>query len=77
LSVRSPNYTIEAASTVHSPNYQEVAPMKAVQYERFITPKVDEVLPLAMAAEAHRRLEHRSVRGVIVLDPTVGSEGNA
>ena len=51
--------------------------MKAVQYERFITPKADEVRPLAMAAEAHRRLEDRSVRGVIVLDPTVWSEGNA
>jgi NADPH:quinone reductase-like Zn-dependent oxidoreductase len=50
--------------------------MKAVQYDRFIT-KVDEVLPLAMAADAHRRLEDRSVRGVIVLDPTVWSEGNA
>jgi NADPH:quinone reductase len=42
----------------------------------FITPKVDAVLPLALADEAHRRLEDRSVRGVIVLDPTVGSEGN-
>jgi hypothetical protein len=28
------------------------------------------VLPLGLAAEAHRRLEDRSVRGVIVLDPT-------
>jgi NADPH2:quinone reductase len=35
-----------------------------------ITSKVDEVLPLALAAEAHRRLEDRTVRGVIVLDPT-------
>jgi NADPH:quinone reductase len=35
-----------------------------------ITPKVDEVLPLALAAKAHRRLEDRSVRGVIVLDPS-------
>ncbi|WP_332107599.1 zinc-binding dehydrogenase [Mycobacterium stomatepiae] len=31
---------------------------------------VDEVLPLSQAAEAHRRLERRQVRGVIVLDPT-------
>jgi NADPH:quinone reductase-like Zn-dependent oxidoreductase len=31
---------------------------------------VDEVLPLSQAAEAHRRLESREVRGVIVLDPT-------
>lgn len=38
--------------------------------EGFITPKVDAVLPLGLAAEAHRRLEDRSVRGVIVLDPT-------
>ena len=37
----------------------------------YITPKVDSVLPLAMAAEAHRRLEDRDVRGVIVLDPTL------
>jgi NADPH2:quinone reductase len=37
----------------------------------FISPKVDEVLPLALAGDAHRRLENRSVRGVIVLDPTV------
>ena len=51
--------------------------MKAVQYDRFITPKVDEVLPLAMAAEAHRRLEDRPVRGVIVLDPTLGPEVDA
>ena len=42
--------------------------------EGFITPKVDVVLPLSLAAEAHRRLEDRSVRGVIVLDPTVGEE---
>jgi NADPH:quinone reductase len=35
-----------------------------------ITPSVDEVLPLSQAAEAHRRLERREVRGVIVLDPT-------
>lgn len=34
-----------------------------------ITPQVDEVLPLTQAAEAHRRLETRAVRGVIVLDP--------
>ena len=31
---------------------------------------VDQVLPLSNAAEAHRRLESREVRGVIVLDPT-------
>ena len=43
----------------------------------FITPKVEAVLPLAFAAEAHRRLENRTVRGVIVLDPTVESEVNA
>jgi NADPH:quinone reductase len=35
-----------------------------------ITSRVDEVLPLSHAAEAHRRLESREVRGVIVLDPT-------
>jgi len=35
-----------------------------------ITSSVDEVLPLSQAAEAHRRLESREVRGVIVLDPT-------
>jgi NADPH:quinone reductase len=35
-----------------------------------ITPAVDEVLPLSQTAEAHRRLESREVRGVIVLDPT-------
>ena len=35
-----------------------------------ITPSVDEVLPLSQAAQAHRRLESREVRGVIVLDPT-------
>lgn len=35
-----------------------------------ITSQVDEVLPLSHAAEAHRRLESREVRGVIVLDPT-------
>jgi NADPH2:quinone reductase len=34
-----------------------------------ITAAVDAVLPLASAAEAHRRLERREVRGVIVLDP--------
>jgi NADPH2:quinone reductase len=34
-----------------------------------ITPQVDEVLPLSLAAEAHRRLESRAVRGVTVLDP--------
>jgi NADPH2:quinone reductase len=38
-----------------------------------ITPTVDEVLPLNQAAEAHRRLESRDVRGVIVLDPTIES----
>ncbi|WAJ45709.1 zinc-binding dehydrogenase [Mycobacterium sp. Aquia_216] len=38
-----------------------------------ITPAVDEVLPLNQAAEAHRRLESREVRGVIVLDPTIES----
>jgi NADPH:quinone reductase len=43
----------------------------------FITPKVDSVLPLALAAEAHRRLEDRVVRGVIVLDPTIESEVDA
>ena len=37
----------------------------------FVTPKVDAVLPLALAAQAHRRLEERAVRGVIVLDPKV------
>jgi NADPH:quinone reductase len=35
-----------------------------------LTPAVDQVLPLSQAAEAHRRLESREVRGVIVLDPT-------
>ena len=34
-----------------------------------ITPQVDEVLPLSQAADAHRRLESRAVRGVIVLNP--------
>jgi NADPH:quinone reductase len=34
-----------------------------------IMSRVDEVLPLSLAAEAHRRLESREVRGVIVLDP--------
>ena len=38
-----------------------------------ITPSVDEVLPLSQAAAAHRRLESREVRGIIVLDPTSGS----
>jgi NADPH:quinone reductase len=38
-----------------------------------ITSQVDEVLPLRRAAEAHRRLESREVRGVIVLDPTIES----
>ena len=38
-----------------------------------ITSRVDEVLPLSQAAEAHRRLESRTVRGVIVLDPTIES----
>jgi NADPH2:quinone reductase len=38
-----------------------------------ITSHVDEVLPLSQAAEAHRRLECREVRGVIVLDPTIES----
>jgi NADPH2:quinone reductase len=38
-----------------------------------ITSQVDEVLPLNQAAEAHRRLEAREVRGVIVLDPTIES----
>src|ERR1700754_1614441 len=33
-----------------------------------ITPQVDEILPLSQAAEAHRRLERREVRGVVVLD---------
>jgi NADPH2:quinone reductase len=36
-----------------------------------IASRVDEVLPLSQAAEAHRRLESREVRGVIVLDPTI------
>ena len=36
-----------------------------------ITSRVDEVLPLSQAAEAHRRLESREVRGVIVLNPTI------
>ncbi|OBA60391.1 alcohol dehydrogenase [Mycobacterium sp. 1100029.7] len=38
-----------------------------------IASTVDEVLPLSQAAEAHRRLERREVRGVIVLDPTIES----
>ncbi len=38
--------------------------MKAV-----IMTRVDEVLPLSQAVEAHRRQESREVRGVIVLDP--------
>lgn len=38
-----------------------------------ITSQVDEVLPLCQAAEAHRRLESREVRGVIALDPTIES----
>jgi len=38
-----------------------------------IKSQVDEVLPLSQAAEAHRRLESRDIRGVIVLDPTIGS----
>jgi NADPH:quinone reductase len=40
-----------------------------------ITSQVDEALPLSQAAEAHRRLENREVRGVIVLDPTIESRG--
>jgi NADPH:quinone reductase len=35
-----------------------------------IKSQVDQTLPLSQAAEAHRRLESRAVRGVIVLDPT-------
>ncbi len=35
-----------------------------------IKSRVHETLPLSQAAEAHRRLESREVRGVIVLDPT-------
>jgi NADPH2:quinone reductase len=38
-----------------------------------ITPRVEEVLPLSQAAEAHRRLERREVRGLIVLDPSTES----
>lgn len=38
-----------------------------------ITSSVYEVLPLSQAAEAHRRLGRREVRGAIVLEPTVGS----
>jgi NADPH:quinone reductase len=38
-----------------------------------IKSQVDQVLPLSQAAEAHRRLESREVRGVIVLDPTIES----
>ena len=38
-----------------------------------ITSQVDQVLPLSQAAEAHRRLERREVRGVIALDPTIES----
>ena len=38
-----------------------------------IKSQVDELLPLSQAAEAHRRLESRDIRGVIVLDPTIGS----
>lgn len=38
-----------------------------------ITSQVDEVLPLNQAVEAHRRLEGREVRGVIVLNPTIES----
>jgi NADPH2:quinone reductase len=38
-----------------------------------IKSQVDEVLPLSQAAEAHRRLESREVRGVVVLDPTIES----
>jgi NADPH2:quinone reductase len=36
-----------------------------------ITPQIDEVLPLSQAAEAHRRLESRAVRGLIVLNPAL------
>jgi NADPH:quinone reductase len=38
-----------------------------------VTPQVDQVLPLSQAADAHRRLESREVRGLIVLDPTTES----
>ncbi|MGA7049767.1 MAG: zinc-binding dehydrogenase [Mycobacterium sp.] len=48
--------------------------MKAIRYERFKS-QADQVLPLCQAAEAHRRLESREVRGVIVLDPTIESWG--
>lgn len=44
--------------------------MKAGQCNRFGGPAV-------LAAEAHRRLEERSVRAGIVLDPTMGSEVDA
>jgi NADPH2:quinone reductase len=36
-----------------------------------IKPDVAAVLPLSQAAEAHRRLENREVRGTLVLDPKV------
>ena len=39
-----------------------------------ITANVDAVLPLRSAAEAHRRLESREVRGVLVLDPNTERE---
>ena len=49
--------------------------MKAVRFERFGGPEVlqyvDAPDPLAVA---HRRLENREVRGVIVLDPKIESE---
>jgi NADPH2:quinone reductase len=36
-----------------------------------IKANVDTVLPLSQAAEAHRRLENREVRGVLALDPAL------
>ena len=42
-----------------------------------ITAKTAAVLPLAAAAEAHRRLERRDVQGVIVLDPKIELEETA
>jgi NADPH:quinone reductase len=44
----------------------------AAAAERKVTPRIERVLPLSRAAEAHRLVEENAGQGKIVLDPTLG-----
>jgi NADPH2:quinone reductase len=76
-----PDVTVDFAHLYHKqitikgrPGYHppDVAKCFAAAAERKVTAQIERILPLSLAAEAHRLIESGQSQGKIVLDPTLG-----